>query len=342
MNASSATLVAGGPLPGLAQTVPRAELTAALAATSWAFQQSVQVVVWADALYVVPGARALQDGCFCWETCENRDLWQQLASVLHAMPDEDVLFQHVHSHIQVDLCESPAGLYNLNSFVQTHAAAVRYKEDMLSTVRALRQMYDAIGEQDQQRPERPRREFEDQLEPASEQEVGEERFTFLSDLLPVAWMLGLEDGRTSLPRDFLQEFMQFLLTQDECTEGAFRVSLLELAVMMHCSGVVFPVVGTGLARWVSSAVSHARGGQTLAVQLRAVRQAANWAASRFGLESVVCHRLDVTGLGCTIPFDGFLMGCELGLLHRSRDILRGFSARRLIKTAAGFARPLAA
>ena len=359
VNANSATIIAGGPLQGLAQTVPRAELTAALVAVSWAFQHSVSVVIWADAQYVISGARSLQDGRFCWEGCEHHDLWSQLASVLQALPRESVLFQHVHSHIQVELCESPAeewlsswngfadtlaGLQNQNrpwSFVRLHEEALRYRGDMQSVVRTLRQMYDAIGGQDQEQQIRRRGEFEEPLTNAPVQQVSEERTIFLSDLLPVAWMAGIDAGDTPLPGDFLREFMQFLLAQDECADKAHRVSFLELTVMLLCSGVVFPVVGTGLTRWVSPLASCAASCTTFSVQLRAARQAAHWAIGRYGLESVVCHRLDVTSLGCTIPFDGFVMGCDVVLLGKSHGILREFTARRLIKTAAGFARPLA-
>ena len=93
------SIVAGGPLPGLAQTVPGAELTAVLVAIAWSVQRAVPVTVWSDALNVVRGVQQLIDGLFRWDDHENLDLWLQVQDRLQALDTTQFQIRHVPSHL---------------------------------------------------------------------------------------------------------------------------------------------------------------------------------------------------------------------------------------------------
>ena len=110
--------MAGGPLAGLQQTVPRSELT----------EVGVPNAIWSDAKHVVDGVLALRAGTFHW-SCDNTDFWQQVSERLSAFKEDELLIRHVPSHLEAGLCECPfeewicrwnsavdlqAGLFNSN------------------------------------------------------------------------------------------------------------------------------------------------------------------------------------------------------------------------------------
>ena len=224
VHAGTQQIVAGGPLPGLLQSVPRAELTAVLVAMKWTLLVKQPTVTWSDAKNVVQGVWALQEGSSLAPSMAHHDLWEQLASCVQQLSSEDCLVKHVPIHRNPDLCEGPvedwictwnncadlvAGIFNRNrpqEFVDCHGQAA-------GTSRSLRSMYGAIGEYDQGRPTvGGRREADEDVAEELPIATGRFRAHRFQDDVPMAWNMIVQEECAKFPTDFVQQVMQFLLT----------------------------------------------------------------------------------------------------------------------------------
>ena len=357
VNATTGYIVAGGPLAGLAQTVPRAELTAVLVAIEWTLQQETRATIWSDALNVVKGVQQLLDGTFCWDSHENHDLWQQVRATLISCDLDVVRVRHVPSHLDPSKCETQfeewlaawngradltAGLCNLNrtwEFAQLHAQAKAVYDSSLEQVRALRMVYDAIA--DMQPP----------LAASAEPEVEEvqelaptplQRSASLEDSLRVGWKSQLAGHQWTVPIVFVESVVQFLAEQDATSETVFRVSWIELLVMYLTEGADFPVAdGSGQGWVMPTSLPFNSRRLTVASQLRLFRQTARKAFTFLDVGAVSAKGVSLIDLGFSTPFDGLVVGCDLSLRARARQRLADFAGGRRISTAAALARPLA-
>ncbi|CAE7778643.1 unnamed protein product [Symbiodinium sp. CCMP2592] len=106
VNASSGQLIGSGPVPGLAQTIPRAEMWAAICSLKWGLFCLVSVIIWSDSAYVVRGIRAILANAFVLPR-ENSDLWALIFDLTAQYDPGTLQAQHVPSHIDVQACDSP-------------------------------------------------------------------------------------------------------------------------------------------------------------------------------------------------------------------------------------------
>ena len=106
VNATSGTVVSAGPLPGLLQTTPRAELTAMLSALQSATSISCPVILWIDALHAAQGIHRLLEHQDASWAIANTDLWCSVADRVVQLGDR-LTVQHVPSHVDRRLCEGP-------------------------------------------------------------------------------------------------------------------------------------------------------------------------------------------------------------------------------------------
>ncbi|OLP89203.1 LINE-1 reverse transcriptase-like [Symbiodinium microadriaticum] len=154
--------LASGPVCGADQSVPRAELTAAVCALTWAAREPVCVGLWSDAMYVVEGLRHLQQGHPIRSTVQHRDLWDEAESLVQQLADR-LTVNHVKAH--EDLAEAPgpyeawcfewnaaadtaAGLANANrpqAFHQLHAALLHDRACQKSRLQALQGIHFRIA-----------------------------------------------------------------------------------------------------------------------------------------------------------------------------------------------------
>ena len=95
VHSGTGRILAGGPLPGVLQSVP----TAVLMILRWSLAVDKPVAIWSDARNVVQGVWALQSQTFAWSRCEHRDLWLQVADCIAQVQRDWVLIKHVHSHL---------------------------------------------------------------------------------------------------------------------------------------------------------------------------------------------------------------------------------------------------
>ena len=111
------------PLAGMLQTVPRAELEAALFAARWGEVNKQCTHIWTDSKYVCDGFQSLLSGLELSERAENADLWEQVEMVLQGFPTGCIGISHVPSHLDPELCESEFELWvaRWNNFADQQA-----------------------------------------------------------------------------------------------------------------------------------------------------------------------------------------------------------------------------
>ena len=122
----STRVLSAGALPGLVQTINRAELTAVLSVLKWSHRALCTVHVWSDSKYAVDGVSWLQSGQAVPTHWGNEDLWHQVQSELRQSASAGVfVVHHVPSHCAMEDAESPfqEWLIEGNSMADTAAVA---------------------------------------------------------------------------------------------------------------------------------------------------------------------------------------------------------------------------
>ena len=363
VSATSAQVVACGPVPGLLQTTPRAELLAVVAALRWAVFYKAEIMLWIDALNVVQGLGRLRHGDGALPA-ENRDLWETVAELASQLEPEQFFFAHVPSHLDQSLTEAPyedwvaqwnghvdtlAGLCNVNRtvmFAEIHGQALAHHCRHAAALRALRTIFFAIADARagaNNRGTEPGDDAADDADTAgSEPPQAFDRTVDLEEVVPVDWRQRVNEAVCKLPYQFVQEVFGFLLEQDARSTQVFRLTWLELVFMLHVrGGFSFPVAspsGGGLV--LPSTVPFAPLQPTVAVRLRYVRQAAKHAFHALRLELALVHGVCLARFGVSMPCDGLLLGAELELVQHARSAIRAFTATRAVTTVGSLARPL--
>ena len=262
VNSSTGMLVSCGQLPGLQQTVPRAETFAVLSAVTWVRHHATRAAIWCDAKHVAERLLALLTGDAPEVGWSNYDLWPRIWQQLRDIPSGLLVIQHVPSHLDPSKCRSPfeewiarwnqhadtvAGIVNLNRptcFVGVHQQAVEHWLHYAGILRALRSIYDSIAELTHGHPRRALHsddcELIEDLAPATLTREHD-----LQELLPPCWRELFPDTCLGLPCGFVIQVVQLLVDMDAHSEGTFRLSRLEILMIAIIDGRVdFPVVSS--------------------------------------------------------------------------------------------------
>ena len=131
IHANSGLVSDAGPLSGITQTAPRAELVAMLCALKWTLQTGQDVVAWCDAAHVVDGVQALLTGGTVEANRHNADLWCEILSGLQQLPADGFSGRHVPSHLDISRCDGPyeEWLAKFNSQADTAAVVANQNRD---------------------------------------------------------------------------------------------------------------------------------------------------------------------------------------------------------------------
>ena len=344
-----------GPVPGLMQTAPRAELLAMISAAHWALKFHKRCIVWADALGVVKGVADIRN--LTRRSDDNDDLWDVLESLLQQMPAEDFLVRHVPSHLCTTRTESPfedwiamhnqhadtlAGIANRNrpwSLQTCRQQALDHYYSMLQIQRSLRAVFFGIATAKLSDVDSP--------EPCDNEQADVElespltRSLFLEELVPVNWKERIEATEGRIPREFLTHVCQFLLFQDDQSMDAHHVSWLELVFMLHVEGSTVYPVAHSQGKWLpASQVAFLPLPPTVAGRLHLVRKAVREVLAIFGADCLLVQALNRVGLGIDFPLDGIVLGVNAALLQAARNLLAQFCSGRRVASLAALARPV--
>ncbi|CAE6966038.1 aquIMA [Symbiodinium sp. CCMP2592] len=331
-NISSPTaraLLACGPVPGLQQSSPRAELWGAIAALKWGAFVIVPVVLWTDSDYVGRGIRRMLRGDF-FTPAENADLWELLR-------EQDWAIQwNAHA-------DTAAGVANLNrplELTNAHARALGWHEQTLEVIRALRGIYFGIaaatqrsgfafgGEAELEEPRSP-----DLPPPASAQA------DFL-DELPLNWKQRAADACPELPATFLLSWCSFLADEADSGDLWRQISWLEAVFIFHVlGGQRFPVRSLSGEGWRNAAdVPLHCPTLTVAVQFSLTRRALKGIFKALQREDLLVDCIDLVDFGISFAIGGFLFPVRSTFLLAARSRLSEFCAGRKICTVGDLAR----
>ena len=344
-----------GPVHGLLQTAPRAELLAMISAARWALKFRRRCIVWADALGIVEGVADIRN--WARRPNDNDDLWDILEALLQQLQPDDFLVRHVPSHLCITRTESPfedwiathnqhadtlAGLANQNrpwSLQQCRQQALDYHLHMLQVQRSLRAVFFGIAAAKLSEVCVPDSEAADQAD--AELEPSVPRTLFLEDVVPVNWKERIEATEGRIPRDFLVFVCQFLLSQDDQSCEVHHISWLELVFMLHVDGRVAYPVAHSQGKWMSaSTVAFLPLPPTVAGRLYLVRRAVKEILAIFGASSLLVSNLNRVVLGVDFPLDGLTLGADVGILQAARSLLSQFCSGRRVNSLAALARPV--
>ena len=352
--ANTGHTLAAGPVHGVLQTTPRAELCAVLAAVKWIVQARVVATLWIDALAVASGVSGILQGLEVGRFCENADLWEDIESWLQQARG-GLIVQHIPSHLEVSACVDPfeewvavwngkadqaAGLANSNRGQQVWDVVEQARSDWHRTatdVRRLRRLYFDIAEyhQTSSRTEAP----DVECPPADTPLPVDPSQSRLSEEVSLGWRLALREA--PLPEFFMHAVGDFLLSQDMKAETTYKVSLIELLFMVKLDGLEFPVCCPTTGRWIrpDALVFHGEP-LTAAVQLKLLRIAMRYLVPLFGPHIRALSGLNVSDLGVLIPLDGWVLRVDACLLQQGRISASDSFSKRPIKGTRDWARSL--
>ena len=362
VHSSTGLVLACGPVCGLLQSAPRAELCAMLSAVRWVAVVQRNAVIWSDALHVVDTMQQLLRGDVLTGSLENSDLWERIAEEVARLDSTCLRVLHTPSHLDPVLCDSPmeewlakwndhadtvavsANTNRPQAFVELHARAMEYHEDMARVQQALRGLYCALAARTASEDRRARavheEECQDMMErdelPVDELPAG----MSLIEALPIGWSC-IANPCTVVPWGFTRAVMQFLLEQEDEHSVPFRVSWLELTViLLGVEGFHFPVSCPSTGKWVEAqAFMLPRPRLTLATQMSVVRQGISAALRRLDLGHLLHERISLVSLGVGRYVGGLTVCVNTNRLRTARNQLIAFCAGRNTSTAAAFARP---
>ena len=346
-------------VPGLAQTISRAELWAAICALRWGIWVQTRIVIWSDSAYVVRGIRALVHGSF-HAPAENNDLWRQVEDLVLAYSFDELRIQHVPSHVCLSACESPleewlthwnnrvdrhAGLTNSNrdcTLAAAHDAARKYHQDTAEIIAALFGIYSRIADLTGASPEMASAVQEiAQAQGAPPVPHEQDIALRLTDEAPLTWSVAVSHACDSFPDRFVQRVFQFLFEQDACTQDAYQLSWFELVVMfMQACGAAFPIRHLVTGQWIEPSASPlSRAPATLISQLRVFRHVSRRGLRALQLQGLFVDRIDLTSLGIGFPMDGVILGCDSEALQVACSAILSFCLGRTVQRLGALARP---
>ena len=357
VHAGSEQPVACGLVPGILQTAPRAELSAAIAALRWTWRYQVPVCIWIDAQHVVDGLHKLQAG-HVGPFGDNADLWGKIAVLVENLPGDLLRVRHTPSHLDFGLTDGPfedwlaannghadtlAGTTSKirsEEFWTLYLKAWKYHDFMRRAGFALRSIFFSIHDHHQAR-QPAKNPDEDTANPVLPALETFEREASIEDSLALNWQVQLKGCRSRFPTDFLVDVCNFVFAQDSKSGHLYNISWLELVFLIHHgTGISFPVPGPN-GTWASaSSTAFPPLPPTVASRVGIVRRATKDALGCLGLGHLVVGGLDRSCIGVDFVLDGLRMGCCSSLIQVARESILHFTAGRKVGGPNGLARPL--
>ena len=338
-----------GPLTGLAQTVPRAELRAALYALQWAALNQVCLALWSDSLYVVEGVNTLLSGGDVLDCWDNHDLWVTMLEATLQLGQSQLKCRHVPSHLDVNLCENvfeewvakgnnwadrQADMTNRSrpqELVSLHGRALAHFQTRAKEIRDLRDVYLRIA--DITGASRPVASIPDEDDAPV---IWLEREGTISDGLRPAWRHVMEARNSPFPLACLDNVAETIFELDEGRPMCTAVSWVELAFIFKGQG--FQFWHRARCSWVPVQDSYHGPRPTLSGCIDFVRKSCTEVIKGLGREDLFLSGIDVSSLGVVGPCEGLYLGVAFDVLQKARTDLRSLAASRPFRRAADFSR----
>lgn len=342
--------LAWGPLPGIQQTIPRAETFALLSVAHWIVGFTGTVHIWIDSQWVVDHAREILRRVFNAKETDHSDLWITIED-LFLSTNAEIHIHKVPSHDQECWSEGPvddfARVWNTCVDLQAHAANMvrpkffmdvwnkhqTYRKSWQRRVEQMTRFQVAIAEQDCART------------PVDEEELDEEFVSFDFERVVNQAQVSVQlqpwlDNQTLFSNSFLDiqdhhfrsvsaQFLKWIITLDASASMKRNASLIELFVAFRLSRVDgLPVSPGGFGDY--SVVTFASDFTYFKRVLRHV----------FGLANIPFgDKIALTFLRIMPPQDSVQLGWPSALEDEVYSALRTFIGNRPVTNSQSLARP---
>lgn len=358
VNASTGSITGYGVVPGLRQSISRAELTAVIAAAYWCRHFQHEVYLWSDSNNIVQGVRALLSGQWkrpCSRT-EDHDLWQHLGQILEGTPTGFFNICWIPSHMDtvrssdsweewvatwnavVDDCAVRVNRDRGHQFRSLQEQLQAQYQDNLSKLRALRAFYTGVAAYEPPTEAVVDRTADDTIVLQADHDADS-----LSDSLAVDWQLQVRmtTEETKFPVSFLVQVFEAICHLEQRPEISFSVSFVELTIWMltdFSSSV--PIWDNQEKVWIFRDYFGVLLRPTVAAILALVRQVVSHGLSILGLQHFSPRAINRCESGIMYPVDGLVLHSSMELSHRLRELTLGFTGTRSIRKVADLAKPL--
>eukprot|EP00435_Cladocopium_sp_Y103_P060150 s1104_g21.t3 len=347
VNSTTGCNISHGHVPGILQTIGRAELWALISAVEWSIAFQVSVVIWTDSASTCRKATAALRGHLQATVGENHDLWMRLDHLLTQTNQEQVEFRWTPSHIDTALCENPqeeflaswndaadAQAVQTNrqrglAFEQLRHQAETFYKDWTHKLRTLRDFYLHVAQTKEEQPE--------VIDLTADSVFWSERVADVSlgDALTVDWkqQLVFHQDNLALPVQFVSHLISLCIAEEPMQNNFIAVSFIELVLWnVQNLNVQFPVERARDGQWTFRTVQDMLLRPTVAFVVQKFRQAITQGLKVLGLEIYLCNRLDRRSAGIIVPVDGILLSISDQRLTDFCQISNSFFPRQMRKS----------
>jgi ribonuclease HI len=358
VNATTGQTIGAGPLPGLVQSISRAELSGALAALKWVASYRTVACLWSDSKTTVDGLQALLAGR--WNphdaACENHDLWQQIAHLLEDLPEGSFMAFWIPSHLDVVQCASAweewialwnaaadqlavqANIARTDDFMQLKTNVSQHHELWSSRLRLLRRFYFMVAEQKEQAAEVIDLTASESFDWPS---LGVD--LALSDVIPVNWksLLSSPHVQMKYPHEFVFMLFEAVFSFEQHAEILAPISYVEIALWcIGDGGISFPFWNPSLSDWELRPYHSLLLKPTIASVVQVVRLVLRKGLQTMGLEQYLLKGIRKHEAGLLLPVDGIGLCTNFATANSLASCCLQAAGQRRFRKAADLARPL--
>eukprot|EP00435_Cladocopium_sp_Y103_P014969 s2954_g3.t1 len=353
VNSSTGQPVSHGLVPGLLQTIGRAELWACLSAVEWSIKFDVDIIIWTDSASTCSHANHLLHTGWLHDDCENADLWRRLVDLFAQLRPEQIEIRWIPSHIDYALCDDVCEEFlavwndvvdqqavhtNLQrgpTFAELLQQAEAHHALWRKRLQALRTFYLGVAKTRQDEPEL--------IDLTDDADALTLRVSDLSlgDALAVNWQSQLQFHASSLamPLEFVSFLVHSCIHVEPLQLNFVAISFVELTLwFVHCLNAQFPVEKATTGQWICRSPADMLLKPTATFLTQKIRSDLKEGLKLLGLEQYLCVGLNRQVSNIVIPVDGILLSLPAAVQTEICHLSHSFFPRQLRK-AADVARP---
>jgi ribonuclease HI len=347
--ATEGQIVSKGFLPGITQSIDRAELTALLSAVRWGAHSEVSLYIWSDSQSTVLIAHYLLRYHMVPDAVENFDLWSQVLEALDDRDGADTIVKWIPSHLDSSLTEDSFEdwVADWNDMADKLATHTNYQRDQCvrlqltglrgimetqaTRLRQLRQFFFTVADQ-------PKDASNHDI--SSDEEAGWPWIPY-EENLPLNWRVKCLHGHFPVPGIFLIAIIQWVCAAERQAGSVRVLSDLEFVFALTIDQEFqFPFQVGGTLGCTMQAPQFLFQRPTVVILLRAVQSAMNSLAQLFPSLFIRTPPASTAKSKVFMSFSGLRLHCPDDVTWREAQNRR-FTDKRQVRRTGDLSRPLA-
>eukprot|EP00438_Fugacium_kawagutii_P013644 Skav213117 [mRNA] locus=scaffold107:68285:69931:+ [translate_table: standard] len=353
-NSSTGTPVAAGWLPGLTQTIGRAELFALISALRWALHFSVTVHVWLDALEIHRGFQRRLAGLRTSDVVVNADLWLVVEMLLDSGAVRLATSSWVPSHLDPAKLESPFEEWLASGNPAADSLAVRWNQERGDYFARLLQQQRTWDEQHTQMMQKLRSFYFavfDRTKDTRSREIVVTVESSEEEMMPLysffsVFSTDVESHHfvqtLGFPFSFLHAIISWMRSHEEVGGRLVSVSFLEITFgLLKVDPVLFPFRNPSDGTWQMMDRRSLFERPTLAHFYGIVQRVFRYLGRHWCSSNPILTDLNRSSLGVTIPLEGLAFQIQPQVCGLVQSFLAIFTKPRPLRKSCDFARPVA-